>query len=480
YGAIVNEMGLYYLHFLRSKSMTSSGSPNDSPGPIVPRTRLLIKDVPDNHDDDDDIASTPRSSVRMEEVDSLDDEAASNSSNVPTPALNSTQSTTPQMNTTTTGNGSGYPFPDGVNNLPGGAFIPPGDALRMLQWLQQNQIFIPGYHPMDPNANTGTLTTLPNNANMFNPSALTHAFNNVHMNGQDVYDAPRMTSASNNVNQSQWTNPYRQSTVPSHPAMESSIAPTYPNSNQFLNTLLPLASMANEPPPPVNMTEVSRNSDKLDQLSNNVQAMEQGIDSLIEGIGLDPLSAASLRAEQANAALPNNSGVDMHAPSAINSQMNVNLGGQPQMGAGDGGDFTSGMSDFDLDTLLKQLGVAAAASTPPAIPFTDNFHPSTGLGDPYDPNLFNEVNVGSYGPERPIQDSSSTFLNENASTLMPTEPSSEPHSAFNTMEDVRNIRDRGTKRKSEAVSDDGINPTGSSTVPGDTNSGTTTPKAQVK
>ncbi|PVG00955.1 hypothetical protein CPB86DRAFT_782205 [Serendipita vermifera] len=482
---------------LRSKSMTTSGSQNDSPSPTIPRIRLMIKDVPDNHDDDDDVASTPQSSVRMEEVD-LTDEAgskpyatikpvtpsASNSSNLPTPAPNSTQSTTPQGNAAASGNGSGYPFPDGTGNFPGGTFIPPGDALRMLQWLQQNQIFIPGYHPMDPNANAGALTTLSNNANMFNPSALTHAFNNVHMNGQDVYDASRMAPTPNNTSQAQWPNSYRQSTIPSQPTTESSIAPAYPNSNQFLNTLLPLASMTNEPPPPMNMAEVSRNSDRLDQLSNNVQAMEHGIDSLIEGIGLDPLSAASLRVNNANAAHPNNLGTDVHAPSVLNSQTNTSMGVLPQMGQGDGGDYTSGMSDFDLDALLKQLGVAAAASTPPAIPFTDNFPPSTGLSDPYDHTLFNEVNVGPYGSERPIQDSSSTFLNENASTLMPTESSSESHSAFNTMEDVRNTssRDRGMKRKSEAVSDDGVNPTGSSTAPSDATSGTgtTTPKAQVK
>jgi hypothetical protein len=417
---------------LRSKSMTSTSSQNDSPGPIIPRTRLLIKDVPDNNDDEDDAPSTPRSSVMMEEV---GDEAstgeftpsvkaqfnhstkgtqpyatikpvtptASTSSNLPTPAPNSAHSTNPQPNANTAGNGSsGYPFPDNANNLPGGSFIPPGDALRMLQWLQQNQIFIPGYQPMDSGANTGALTTISNNGNMFNPAALTHALSNVNMNGQEMYDAGRVPPTFNNVNQSQWPSSYRQPTAPSHPNMETSVGSAYPNSNQFFNTLLPLASMANDQPPPVNMAEVSRTSDKLDQLSTNVEAMEQGIDSLIEGIGLDPLAAASLRADAAHAGHPNRANTDMldHA-SALHSQMN-NTGVQPQTGVGDGGDYTSGMSDFDLDALLKQLGVAAAANTPPAIPFADHFPPSSGLAEPYDPNLFNDVNLGSYGTERPI------------------------------------------------------------------------------
>jgi hypothetical protein len=83
-----------------------------------------------------------------------------------------------------------------------------------------------------------------------------------------------------------------------------------------------------------------------------------------------------------------------------------------------------------------------------------------------------------------MTDSSSTFLNENASSLMPNDSSSDSHSSFNTMEDVKssNIRDRGTKRKSEAVSDDGLLPTDSSAISGGTNSGTgtNTPKAQAK
>lgn len=54
---------------IRSASMGSGQSPNDTTGPVHHRrAMLMIKDVPDGEGDNDDVSSTPRSSVRMEEV----------------------------------------------------------------------------------------------------------------------------------------------------------------------------------------------------------------------------------------------------------------------------------------------------------------------------------------------------------------------------------------------------------------------------
>ena len=60
---------------IRSSSMSSAQSPNDTAVPVHGRARLMIKDVPEGEEDNEDIHSTPRSSVRMEEV--HDDESPS-------------------------------------------------------------------------------------------------------------------------------------------------------------------------------------------------------------------------------------------------------------------------------------------------------------------------------------------------------------------------------------------------------------------
>lgn len=59
---------------IRSASMSTAKSSTDLGTPIHPRARLMIKDVQDRDDDHEDNASTPRSSVRMEEIELLDDE----------------------------------------------------------------------------------------------------------------------------------------------------------------------------------------------------------------------------------------------------------------------------------------------------------------------------------------------------------------------------------------------------------------------
>lgn len=53
---------------IRSASMSDAQSPSDATGPVHGRARLMIKGVTDAEEDNDDVTSTPRSSVRMEEV----------------------------------------------------------------------------------------------------------------------------------------------------------------------------------------------------------------------------------------------------------------------------------------------------------------------------------------------------------------------------------------------------------------------------
>ncbi|KIM31647.1 hypothetical protein M408DRAFT_64444 [Serendipita vermifera MAFF 305830] len=60
---------------IRSASLNSGKSSSSDAGPtVVPRPRLMIKDVQDREEDHEDTASTPRSSVRMEEIELLDDD----------------------------------------------------------------------------------------------------------------------------------------------------------------------------------------------------------------------------------------------------------------------------------------------------------------------------------------------------------------------------------------------------------------------
>jgi heat shock transcription factor len=62
---------------IRTASMNSNSSANEKNGHVVPAPRLLIKNVPEGDDDHDDRDSTPMSSVRLEEIELLDDDIPS-------------------------------------------------------------------------------------------------------------------------------------------------------------------------------------------------------------------------------------------------------------------------------------------------------------------------------------------------------------------------------------------------------------------
>ena len=62
---------------VRSTSMNNGKSSNDAVVPAHRRARLMIKDVPEKDEENEDNASTPRSSVRMEEIEFLDDDIPS-------------------------------------------------------------------------------------------------------------------------------------------------------------------------------------------------------------------------------------------------------------------------------------------------------------------------------------------------------------------------------------------------------------------
>lgn len=61
---------------IRTASMSSNGSGKENV-PHVPAPRLLIKNSPEGDDDNEDRSSTPMSSVRLEEIELLDDDIPS-------------------------------------------------------------------------------------------------------------------------------------------------------------------------------------------------------------------------------------------------------------------------------------------------------------------------------------------------------------------------------------------------------------------
>ncbi|KAG8836361.1 stress-responsive transcription factor hsf1 [Serendipita sp. 399] len=366
---------------IRTSSMGSTSSDVGTPGPIIPRQRLMIEDVADRDDDNDDAPSTPRSSVRMEEVDDQDSPSHSRTSafiqSVETPKSESPSKTTPNQkgySSASTPTNSQYPFAD-PSMLP---TISPVEAWKMIQWLQQNQIPIP-YSSFNPSSNAGALTTLPPAGLSLNPVALSNITSNAldpHLNLTNP--TPQAIQAANTAS---WMN-YGSAALPHTHGMNTT-GPLDPVNNSLLHSLLPLAQVSGDPPPPVSLGQVSRNTDKLEQLSSNVEAMQQGIDSLIEGMGLDPLSAASLQAgafDPLGHALDGPTGACVNGMSTTGGESTfptttaattMNTGptsglNDPHVPGSDLGLYQ--MNDFDFDALLKQLGAAAAASTPPSYP----------------------------------------------------------------------------------------------------------------
>jgi hypothetical protein len=289
----------------------------------------------------------------------------------------------------------------------GGNYIPQADAWKMLQWLQQNQIYIPGVtYPNPAVNNAGTLTTVPPGGFPFNPMNFSNAFNTStgqpnNMNPMGSTGTTPFPMANNNGNGNINVNQNHYVDQPPSNPMNS----LYSSNNQLFNSLMPLASIATDPNPSVSMAEVAQHGNKLDQLSNNVEAMQHGIDSLIEGMGLDPLSAASLREGQDIKGLEN----------GLNGIGNVNgnttsIMGNATNGNGNGNIFQipppvqdnaqnhpqMSLSDFDLDSLLKQLGAAAAASTPPHISALSDF--SQGNDNPFDSAMFNNLDMFPSNP----------------------------------------------------------------------------------
>jgi hypothetical protein len=249
----------------------------------------------------------------------------------------------------------------------------------------------------------------------------------------------------------------------------------YQNGNQLFNSLLPLASVANEPA--TNIAEVAHSSDKLDQLSNHVEAMQQGIDSLIAGIGLDPMAAESLQVNGTNPLDPTlNTDPNQFSGPTLPSNEFTN---QPQNT--DMESYQAPPFDFDLDSLLKQLGMAAAASTPPSLHSGEDFtgvatNDSTNFANPmnatFDPSLFNDMNMfnqsndpsyfGAQGTNSNTNGQpSSGFLNEiTTSPVMTRNDSVEPAGSGETLggsirSTAGSSRGRVKKRKNDTVSDDG-------------------------
>jgi hypothetical protein len=379
--------------------------------------------------------------------------------------------------------------------LSNGTYIPPADAWKMLQWLQQNHIPIPGVsYPTDPNA--GALTTMASNGAALNQLAFANAL--AEMNGGVTnFNTTAQTQPGqmgNNNNTSAWPTmtTYGPPAISNQQQQSNALGSMYQNPNQFLNSLLPLASMANERPPDLNVAQVSNNGDKLDQLSTHVEAMEQGIDSLIQGMGLDPLSAASLRAQQdANAAknLPNASfsmNSDPHNQQNDIASITNGLNNMSQDGFSTNMDpYQNGPSDFDLDELLKHLGAAAAASTPPALHASDTFPDlnmsvdqsgfDSQLNNPFDPNMFNDVNLGMYtqnpdpsqfygmvetgasqNQNQPSGQPSSGYLDEINSPVTARDGSVELPKDADASTAGSGGRGRTKKRKQDAVREDSI------------------------
>ena len=263
---------------------------------------------------------------------------------------------------------------------------------------------------------------MPANGVPFNQLAFANALAEMSGANTNFSGNPMQPGQNGNGNATSWPTTYGPQVLPNQQQQQqqqsNAMGSLYQNnSNQFLNTLLPLASMANDRPPDLNLAQVSQNGDKLDQLSNHVQAMEQGIDSLIQGMGLDPLSEASLRTQQgvsgSNGAPNASFQLDSNQQGQQQQQSNPlsmpnGLNGLSQDGLSANMDpYQSNPSDFDLDELLKHLGAAAAANTPPALHASDGF-PDMNMTDqvsgynpqlnqPFDSNMFNDVNMNMYG-----------------------------------------------------------------------------------
>ncbi|KAG8783972.1 stress-responsive transcription factor hsf1 [Serendipita sp. 401] len=351
---------------IRTSSMSSTTSDVGTPGPIAPRPRLMIEDVADREEDNDDVLSTPRSSVRMEEVEEQDSPSHSRPSafiqNVETPKVESPPKAFPNQkgysSSVSTPSNSPYPFSE-QNMLP---TISPAEAWKMIQWLQQNQIPIP-YAAYNPSANAGALTTLPPTGMSLNPMSLSNITPNaVDPNLNFTNPTPQTIQPAGNAS---WMN-YGSAALP-HTHGTNVTGPLDPVNNPLYHSILPLTSISGDPPPPVSLAQVSKNGDKLDQLSNNVEAMQHGIDSLIEGMGLDPLSAASLQTGGFDALghpEENSTATHTNGLSTTGSVLPTAGHTDPTAAGSDLGLYQ--MNDFDFDALLKQLGAAAAANTPPA------------------------------------------------------------------------------------------------------------------
>jgi len=390
--------------------------------------------------------------------------------------------------------------------LSNGMYIPPADAWKMLQWLQQNSIPIPGVSYPTTDANAGALTTLPPNGAALNQFAFPNAL--ADMNGTlfNFHSTQPVQAEQMGGNMtSPWpTTTYGASSISNQPQQPNEIGGLYQNHNQFLTSLLPLTSLANERPPDMNIAQVANNSDKLGQLSTHVEAMEQGIDSLIQGMGLDPISAASLCAQQGvnpNANDPYNMGshtLDQQQgiPPVVNGPNGISQDGfAMQMDP-----YQSTSSDFDLDELLKHIGVAAAANTPPALHAPSDGFPELNvnvdqpgldsqLNDPFDPSMFHDVNLGMYAsnpdpapffgmaddrqppnqpPSHPL---ASGFLNEVASPMTTRDGSAEPaKDAFDASKETPAGRGRTKKRKQDDARRDSISQDAGAAAPNRTQS----------
>jgi hypothetical protein len=384
--------------------------------------------------------------------------------------------------------------------LSNGMYIPPADAWKMLQWLQQNHIPIPGVsYPTDGTA--GALTTMTPHAAALNQLVFANAL--AEMNGAGgSFNAGSQAQPGqmSNSNAPAWpAATYGPPAVSNQQQQANALGSMYQNPSQFLNSLLPLPSMANERPPDINVAQVSNNGDKLDQLSTHVEAMEQGIDSLIQGMGLDPLSAASIRVQQdTNAAksVPNNAfSMDTNQPNQQHDMGSI-ANGLNSMSRQDGFApntdlYPSGPSDFDLDELLKHLGVAAAASTPPALHGSDVFPDlnmnidqsgfESQLNNSFDPNMFNDINLGMYAQNPDpsqfygIGDASASQTQNQTSGQPPSGFLDEINSPVTARDELPKdadalamgpaVRGRVKKRKQDSVRDDSLSQGGGTVAP---------------
>lgn len=340
--------------------------------------------------------------------------------------------------------------------------------------------------------NAGALTTLPGGV-PFNPFNFSNAFNNSNGQSINMGNGQFPATANNDINTSHYGAPMSTSQQPSN-----GMTSVYPANNQLFNSLMPLASIAAEPNPSVSMADVSQHGNKLDQLSTNVEAMQHGIDSLIEGMGLDPLSAASLRdGQDANNALNGlTNNVNGNNPPAMIDTTNGNSNAfqtHPTVKDDTHHQPPTSLLDFDLDSLLKQLGAAAASSTPPHISALSDF--SQSHNNPFDTAMFNDMEMFNpnsnananadhgHGQDQnfgmqtvPIRTDgqSSGFLNEVTSpSTMKRSGSSEPSLSTGVDAGGMDIRanspsSRAKKRKAETYSVDDIAP---STQPKQTNRG---------